>query len=401
MHLPDLTDLSWDTGRMKRTNTVELIEYDSALINAERSTGALPANERPREDDDRRDGEIEGRRRHSSLEIDVRNVRISDLPSLIRPPAFLALDQPKLSLSGYSPLKGAFSVLKPGRRRPRMFVACVDDRLIGFTQFQPGGPDLRWTAVAVGSAMGVYDAGPLASELLRFGVTAAGLRGVKRIYAKVPSGTSAVQAFVSAGFSAYATETVFVLNGLSPGRTGRLARVQQNADAWAVHQLYNGSAPRKVQYAEAVTSHRWDLGAEDGVRRRAWILDDGNLLAAYAGATVCQSRAVVEIMYSPGQASSLSAFLDDVLVGLRGWAGVERVYCALRGYQAEAATVLERRGFHPLVEQDLLVKYTTALARAPQTESLPFHAEIIERLPKRAPSFPFTPLPPPRDESTC
>lgn len=52
--------------------------------------------------------------------------------------------------------------------------------------------------------------------------------------------------------------------------------------------------------------------------------------------------------------------------------------------------MLESRGFDPVMEQDLLVKYTTATARAPHFELLPLHSDVIERSPKRVPSFPAT-----------
>ena len=36
-------------------------------------------------------------------------------------------------------------------------------------------------------------------------------------------------------------------------------REQESSDTWAIHQLYNASVPRDVLYAEALTSHAWDI----------------------------------------------------------------------------------------------------------------------------------------------
>jgi hypothetical protein len=74
----------------------------------------------------------------------------------------------------------------------------------------------------------------------------------------------------------------------------------------------------------------------------------------------------------------------------------KRVFCAVRGYQAELATALETRGFAPILEQDLLLKYTTANVRLPAFEVVPFYVDVRERLPKRVPSFLHGQ---PRDES--
>ncbi len=58
--------------------------------------------------------------------------------------------------------------------------------------------------------------------------------------------------------------------------------------------------------------------------------------------------------------------------------------------------MLEYREFAPFLEQDLLVKYTTANVRLPVLEPTPFHIEVRDKLPKRVPSFLHGT---PRDES--
>jgi hypothetical protein len=64
-----------------------------------------------------------------------------------------------------------------------------------------------------------------------------------------------------------------------------------------------------------------------------------------------------------------------------------RIFCAVRGYQAELVTSLEERGFRPGVEQDLLIKYTTATIRLPVVEAVPFQLEVGEKIPQRVPTF--------------
>ena len=242
----------------------------------------------------------------------------------------------------------------------------------------------------MGAATGVYGAGPAWDELLRHTTIAAGLRGVKRLFAKAPCGMPFLDAFHRANYSAYATETIFEADHPIAGAFAVKPRRQEASDAWAVHQLYNAATPKQVQYAEALTSDRWSLnpgGAGD--RTAAWLLEEGSLVIGCVRITSVGGDHRLELLHHPDRPETAKELILVALAKLRKAANIDRVVCAVRGYQAEAATALEDRGFEPVMEQDLLIKYTTATARVPQTEGTPFPAELIERLPKRAPSFPI------------
>lgn len=331
-------------------------------------------------------------RLHGSFDLSIRAVRASDAIGLARVSSLTRLNQPEQILSGYSARRSAFAASARWKRnRPRMFVACVDEKIVGFVHFQPVYQDQRWHAVAVGTATGVYDASPVEDELLRHAVTAAGLHGVKRLYARIQSGTDLVNSFERVGFTPFATETIFVAETYISGARLAPIRAQDTTDTWAIHQLYNATAPRQVQYAEALTSHRWDLtGISDltgTCKRFGWLVDDSQGLASYARVSCRDGVHLLELLYSPERTESLGVLLDSVVPRLRSSGNVKRLCVALRGYQVEAAKVLESRGFDPVMEQDLLVKYTTATARAPHFELLPLSSDVIERLPKRVPSF--------------
>ena len=287
-----------------------------------------------------------------------------------------------------SELRSALPIV---RSKPFLYVATVESRLVGMVQFQPTSPDRRWHAIAIGTATGVYHSGPVEDGLLRHAITAAGLRGVKRLFARLPSGSELVESFGRIGFAPYATETIFVAD-VPQGRAKSVpVRRQETSDTWAIHQLHNSTVPKQVQYAEAITSHRWDLRGRDelagGGNRLGWLVDDNAGLAAYGRVLLGPRANSIELLYSPDRTETIGGLLDRILTDLRSESKQKRVYCTLRGYQVEAAKELEVRGFEPILEQDLLVKYTTATARAPQFEPLPLHSELIERLPKRVPSF--------------
>lgn len=276
------------------------------------------------------------------------------------------------------------------RDRSRVFVACAGDRLVGFADWQPVLPDRRWQLTALGSATGVYDAAPVWEELTRHATTAAGLRGVKRLYARVPIGSPAAESLHQIGFAAYASETVFLAQQVHSAPGTSSLRSQEQTDTWAVHQLYNAAVPKQVQFAEAWTSHRWDVrtvGEPRDLVRRGWLLEDGHQVIGYVRVTSRGATHVMEVLYAPDRQEILPGLIDGVIARLRALSRVSRISCALRGYQAEAVSALTERGFDPVLEQDLYVKYTTASARLPQPEAVPFHTDVIERLPKRVPSF--------------
>jgi len=64
-----------------------------------------------------------------------------------------------------------------------------------------------------------------------------------------------------------------------------------------------------------------------------------------------------------------------------------QVYVLVRGYQQEFIRPLLDRGFSIQLEQDLHVKYTTALARAPVASVVNFPQEVKEPAGKRAPTY--------------
>ena len=67
----------------------------------------------------------------------------------------------------------------------------------------------------------------------------------------------------------------------------------------------------------------------------------------------------------PGNREMIAAALD-LLLWKASRLGNKPVYCGVREYQAELANLLDDRGFHPLNEQALLVKYIAEPIRAAQ-----------------------------------
>jgi hypothetical protein len=307
----------------------------------------------------------------------------------------LQLNQPEASLAAFRPLATGFASLLPGKERPRVIVAQGDDRLLAFAHFVPEPPDHRWQLVTLGASTGVYNAAPLWQQLLERSVVAAGLRGVKRLYARPPVDSEADLALTQVGFQPYATESIFTAK-TPVVRAPKLAlRAQASSDTWAIHQLFNAVVPRQVQYAEAFTSHRWEIGAfraaPAGVATTGWLLEEAYQVVAYARIMSFGAAHVLELIVHPDWDGSTGDVIDSALALAGTKRRVQYVSCAVRGYQQEVASALIARGFVPSLDVNLTVKYTAARVIAPAFEIAGQPDAVLERLPKpkRAPSYLF------------
>jgi len=316
-----------------------------------------------------------------------------DVPGLGRLDTYIPLDQPEAMLDPAGPIREALRSMAPTRYRPRVLVAESAAGLLACAVLRVGGAEHRWRVDALGAATGVYDVEPIWAELIARGVVLAGLRGVKRLYARVPVDSPAGRSTRVVGFSAYAQETLYVAERPRALGSGVGARAQEPADTWGVHHLSIRSVPGPVQVAEAATSHQWDLpgrGSRIGVA--GMVVERGHDIVAYTRLTHRGPYAVIDLLAEPGNPDALEAALDAALRRLGQGPGTVRVACGLRGYHGELGPLLEARGFRDVGQQDVLVKYTTARAMAPHVVEPAVapdgvRVRLVKPKPKRAPSF--------------
>src|SRR5215213_3310198 len=321
----------------------------------------------------------------------IRPYSIADIPALVRFPGILRLDVPDsllLARPGMPELPAALPVLR--KERPA-FVAIADGQRVGFVRFSPRRPDGRWVISAIGASTGVYAPEPVWETLLAHGVRAAGLRGVRRLFARIPAGHPIVDTMHQSGWVSYSRETVFRAERLSAvTRSARDLRLQEPADTWAIHQLYAASAPRQVQEIEALTSQVWDMDQSRrgprGIRQTGGLLEENGELAAYARYSRGSRAGMIDAVVIPGKAAHLGMLLDGVIAVPRD--GRPRpVYCALRAYLMDLKDELTDRGFSAIGEQELLIRYTTATARTSRGEPVYFPVELRPGMPRRVPTF--------------
>src|SRR5215204_6463445 len=321
----------------------------------------------------------------------IRPYSIADMPALLRFPGVLRLDVPDsllLARPGMPELPAALPVLR--KERPA-FVAIADGQLVGFVRFSPRRPDGRWVISAIGASTGVYAPEPVWEALLNHGVRTAGLRGVRRLFARVPTGHPIVDTMHDNGWVSYSRETVYRAERLARvGRSDHHLRLQEPADTWAIHQLYASATPRQVQEIEALTSHVWDMDqsrrGSRRVRQTGWLLEENGELAAYARYTRGSRAGMFDAVVLPGNGRHLGMLLDGSITAPRS--GRPRpVYCALRAYLMDLKDELTERGFSAIGEQELLIRYTTASARTSRGEPVYFPVEIRPGMPRRVPTF--------------
>jgi len=321
------------------------------------------------------------------LPVVIRAMGGRDLPGLLRMRrGGVRLDAPDSLVSGYTPLGG----IVQGRWNPlrgsriRTYIASANRTPVAFVQARERSLDQRhkWDLLYLGAARVPAAATPerrvdLWTALLDYTTVAAGRRGVQRLYAKVAGASEVAEAFHAAGYTRYGEETLYLLHGVPRGDPAAMdgvdeidLRPQLPGDTWALHQLYTLTAPKTVQHAEAHTSHRWELPARgmlasrNGPRERGFVVERGHEIAIYCRVARRGNRARLEVVYEPAARELLEPALGAILRWLDPGPG-ERIYCAVREFQAELGSALLAHGFVATEVQDALVRYTVVSMRSP------------------------------------
>lgn len=373
-----------------------MAKFDNAADHHE--TTAVPGSDgSSRDDPELSDEHMQALSRPQSLNLDrsptlhTRPFTLLDVPHMTRLPGVLRLDAPDALVYPRVGLVDFPAALPLLRRERPTFVATADGQRVGFVRFSIRPPDGRWVVSSIAASTGVYSPEPVWEALLAHGVRAAGLRGVRRLFARIPVGHPLIETLWQCGWVSYSRETVFRAERLSVvSRSQRDLRLQEPADTWAIHQLYAASAPRQIQEIEAFTSQNWHMSdsrrGRRGIRQTGWLLEENGQLAAYARYTRGARAGMIDAVVPTGAEARLGALLDGVIaVPRQGRA--RPVYFALRAYMLDMKDELAARGFTEMGEQELLIRYTTATARTPAIDPVHFPVELRPAMPRRVPTF--------------
>src|SRR5688500_16467480 len=197
-------------------------------------------------------------------------------------------------------------------------------------------------------------------------------RGVTRLFTQVTKGETLGTDLRALGFTHYADERIWgnLLFGTSRSNTQeperKPLRPQSDTDAWDLMQFYSSVTPPAVRRAEDPTTRQWrkmrhPLFARRVLTERAYVwADEANSrggIGGYAPLLTGARGHWITLIYRPDAANrSRCPLALDYVLWKAARLGTKPVYCGVREYMQETMILLEERGFHPLSNQELLVK---------------------------------------------
>jgi hypothetical protein len=193
------------------------------------------------------------------------------------------------------------------------------------------------------------------------GVEAAGI-GLHHLIAEAPEDGPEVEVLRRAGFAVYLRQDILRLNAdqmRPPARPTGALRACEDADTWAVQQLYLNTAPRLAHLAEGVPQP-----GRSGVRGYVYY-DEKDELAAYVEARRGPHGAWFNLLVHPDAESRAARIMDEALAELgAGWD--KPIFCGVRRYQEWLRRPLESLGLEPFGASVLMVKHLVAHVAEPE-----------------------------------
>ena len=228
--------------------------------------------------------------------------------------------------------------------------------------------DVAFLAPALGHSSKA--AGAWTSLLEGASIEAAG-RGIQRVFANLPESGAEVEAFCQAGFTPYAGEDIFRLDGAPPGQLGESPaelRSQRPEDWPAIQKLGVAVTPQRVRQMEG------GIGVAMGRARigRRYVLPghNGDDLAATLDVSSGTQAHWLRMLVHP-DARQESEVLVRLGLNVLGDRSGKPVYCNVRQYESGVRTALSAAGFEPFATRTLMVKHTVAWSKASLQELVP------------------------------
>jgi hypothetical protein len=259
------------------------------------------------------------------------------------------------------------------------------NRFVGVAQMRqrPGRPEhvVVFIAPALTHGNGAH---AIWQRMLAYLCVKAGERSSQRLYASLPSDGEEYQIFRHMGFTAYAQEDVFKLISPPSGNDATKplpVRRQRLRDSWGLQQLYATVTPRAAQNAEGSAQSQWELGRPGWLRsyphRNGYVWESRDEIWAALQIHSSHAGHWLRMLLHPDALDQADSLVAAALSRVRCAPG-QKVYCAVRTYEAGIPTALTAWGFQHMRSQTLTVKHTTVWAREPASQpvhSLESHAE--------------------------
>ncbi len=193
--------------------------------------------------------------------------------------------------------------------------------------------------------------------------------GIQRVFMRVASDSPVMTDARRAGFSHYATESIYMLTH-PPKQKEWLPppmRPRRRADHQPLFHLYSTTVPADVRSIEGMTFLEWRWNDGWGFRPMSWlgrhlrsrhdyVLDDRCGISAWL--RISHPHHTMELLCAPSQEYRVNEILRFGALVLADW---RPIICPVRSYQAHMGFHLENLGFtlvgeHALLARSLLVR---------------------------------------------
>jgi hypothetical protein len=219
-------------------------------------------------------------------------------------------------------------------------------------------------------------------RLINYAVTAAGERGIQRIFACAGDGSPEKAVLSAVGFSIYAQEVIYRLAPdfrpytTAPGNI----RPEQSTDLTGIDRLYGQITPHLVQLAESPArdgGSGWPCGPLNWGQGEGFVLEDKVGLAGYGYLQSGRIGHWLHVLIHARAYDQASDLLDYGLALLNYYPPYP-VYCGVREYQGGVRVRLEERGFQVFSTQCWLVRHTMARVKEPARGLVPALEKRVE-----------------------
>jgi hypothetical protein len=219
------------------------------------------------------------------------------------------------------------------------------------------------------------------NRLINYAVTAAGERGIQRIFGCAGNGSPERAVLSAAGFSLYAREDIYRMAAASQGQVQAPdgIRPEQSTDLAGIHRLYAQITPRLVQQVESMTGigTDWLCGPLDWSQGEGFVLEDKVGIAGYGYLMSGRIGHWLRILVH-ARAYERASDLVDYGLALLNYYPPLPVYCGVREYQGGVRVPLEERGFQMFSAQCRLVRHTMARVQEPARSLVPALEKRVE-----------------------
>jgi len=209
----------------------------------------------------------------------------------------------------------------------------------------------------------------------------AGRGGVHHLIAEAPEDGAEVDVLRRAGFVIYLRQDIYHVEAAQAHRAalpeGAL-RACEDADTWAIQQLYYNTAPRLAQLAEGAPQP-----GHTHARRGYVYYEDKGSLGAYVELRRGSHGAWFNLIIHPDAESRAAHIMSQALAQL-GPEWSKPIYCGVRRYQEWLRRPLESLGFAARESSVRMVKHL--VAHVPGPEMALAHTAVLEHAKITTPS---------------